>query len=88
MKKTLILFSSFLVFVAPLKASHVEPFPDPQPGLVPTPCQPADPSCYPSAPSHGTDCALTFATLALPIILVVGVAAIILSVSDSNNTSH
>lgn len=87
MKKLLILFTVLLAGIAPLQAAHVEEFPACEPGLVPKPCQPADPDFYPSAPMHGSNCALTFATIALPIILVVGVAAVILSVSDSD-TSH
>ncbi len=40
------------------------------------------PGNYPTAPCHGTTCALTVASMALPIILVAGIAAVILTVSE------
>lgn len=43
------------------------------------------PGNYPTAPNHGTGCALTVAAMAVPIILIAGVAAVILITSQPKN---
>lgn len=77
----------------PLKGEPIVQVPGPL-GSVPyvegDPC-PDIPFCcpgpgnYPTAPTHGTGCALTVAAMAVPIILIAGVAAVILITSQPKN---
>ena len=67
---------------------------NPNQGALPTVISPCSdipfctpgPGDYPTAPCHGTGCALTVAAMALPFIIIAGVAAVILTVSDPQHS--
>lgn len=50
-------------------------------------CYYPTPGCYPSAPVCGTDCGVSYLSMAIAIGLVVGVAAIILSTGESAHSN-
>jgi hypothetical protein len=78
MRRFLIVLLASLFLIRPVMAEPVHdcdniPFCCPGPGN------------YPTAPSHGTNCALTVAAMAVPIIIIVGIAGIILATGNSDH---